>query len=324
MEVGYKLSSEEHGPNELVHFARMAEERGFSFAMISDHFHPWIDRQGQSPFVWSVIGAIGLATTRLRLGTAVTCPTVRVHPAIVAQAAATAAAMMPGRFFLGVGTGENLNEHIIGAGWPETDVRQARLAEAIHIIRLLWQGGFQSYRGSFYTLEQARLYTLPPSSPPLMVAAGGPKSVELAAALGDGLIGVEPDRKLVRGFRKAGGARKPCYGELTVCWGKDEGKARRMAKERWPIPAMDASLAWELRLPRHFEAVAELVTEDAIAESIVCGSEPRHHLEALREYADAGYDHVCVHQVGPDQAGFMEFYRSEIIPRLKVGRKKAA
>jgi coenzyme F420-dependent glucose-6-phosphate dehydrogenase len=324
MEIGYKLSSEEHGPNELVRFAGLAEAHGFGFALISDHFHPWIDRQGQSPFVWSVIGAIAQTTKRLSLGTAVTCPTVRIHPAIVAQAAATAAAMMPGRFFLGVGTGENLNEHIVGQGWPETDVRQARLTEAIEVIRLLWQGGVQSYRGAFYTVETARLYTLPAEPPPLMVAAGGPKGAEIAATLGDGMIGTEPDKKLVRAFKKAAGTRKPCYGELTVCWGKDERKARQTATRSWPIQAMDSSLAWELPLPAHFEAAAELVTEEAIGEAMVCGPDPKRHLEALQEYADAGYDHVCVHQVGPDQLGFMQFYRSEIFSRLKAGRKKAA
>lgn len=324
MEIGYKLSSEEHGPNDLVRFARLAEEHGFGFALISDHFHPWIDRQGQSPFVWSVIGAIAQSTKRLRLGTAVTCPTVRVHPAIVAQAAATAAAMMPGRFFLGVGTGENLNEHIVGEGWPETPVRQARLVEAIHIIRQLWQGGFQSFHGSFYTLENARLYTLPTSAPALMVAVGGSRGAEIAATLGDGMIGTEPDRKLIRRFKKMAGGRRPCYGELTVCWGKDEAKSRQTARERWPIQAMAAPLAWELPMPAHFEAVAELVTGDAMAESMVCGPDPKRHLEAIEEYADAGYDHVCVHQVGPDQAGFMHFYKTEIFPRLKVTRKKAA
>ncbi len=324
IEIGYKLSCEEQGPNDLVRYAGLAEEHGFGFALISDHFHPWIDRQGQSPFVWSVIGGIAQATKRLRLGTAVTCPTVRVHPAIVAQAAATAAVMMPGRFFLGVGTGENLNEHIVGQGWPETAVRQARLVEAIRVIRLLWGGGMQSYHGSFYTVENARLYTLPATPPPLMVAVGGPKSVEIAAQLGDGMIGTEPDKKLMRGFRKAGGARKPCYGELTVCWAKDEDKARRTARERWPIQAMESALAWELPLPAHFEAAAELVSEDAIAESMVCGPDPKPHLDALREYADAGYDHVCVHQVGPDQEGFMQFYKKEIFPRLRSGRKKAA
>jgi len=324
MEIGYKLSSEEHGPNDLVRFATLAEEHGFGFAMISDHFHPWIDRQGQSPFVWSVIGAIAQATKRLRLGTAVTCPTVRVHPAIVAQAAATATIMMPGRFFLGVGTGENLNEHIVGEGWPATDVRQRRLVEAIQLIRQLWQGGFQSFRGSYYTMENARLYTLPPQAPPLLVAVGGSKSAAIAAEHGDGMIGTEPDKKLLREYRKKAGARRPCYGELTVCWGKDEAKARQMARERWPIQAMEASLAWELPLPAHFEAVAELVTEDAIAESMVCGPDPKDHLDALEEYAGAGYDHVCVHQVGPDQAGFMQFYKTQIFPRLKAGRKKAA
>jgi len=324
MEVGYKLSSEEQGPNELVRYAGLAEEHGFGFALISDHFHPWIDRQGQSPFVWSVIGAIAHTTKRLRLGTAVTCPTVRVHPAIVAQAAATAAAMMPGRFFLGVGTGENLNEHIVGQGWPATAVRQARLGEAIQIIRLLWGGEMQSYHGSFYTVENARLYTLPAKPPPLLVAVAGPKSLDIAATFGDGMIGTEPDKKLVKGFKKAAGTRKPCYGELTVCWAKDEDKARQTARERWPIQAMDAALAWELPLPAHFEAAAELVTEDTISESMVCGPDPKDHLEALREYADAGYEHVCVHQVGPDQEGFMQFYRSEIFPRLRAGRKRAA
>jgi len=324
MEVGYKLSSEEQGPNELVRYAGLAEEHGFGFALISDHFHPWIDRQGQSPFVWSVIGAIAHTTKRLRLGTAVTCPTVRVHPAIVAQAAATAATMMPGRFFLGVGTGENLNEHIVGQGWPATAVRQARLREAIQIIRLLWGGEMQSYHGSFYTVENARLYTLPAKPPPLLVAVAGPMSLDIAATFGDGMIGTEPDKKLVKGFKKAAGTRKPCYGELTVCWAKDEDKARQTARERWPIQAMDAALAWELPLPAHFEAAAELVTEDTISESMVCGPDPKDHLEALREYADAGYEHVCVHQVGPDQEGFMQFYKREIFPRLRVGRKKAA
>ena len=228
IELGYKLASEEHGPNELVRFAGLAEEHGFAFALISDHFHPWTDRQGQSPFVWSVIGAIAHSTKRLQLGTAVTCPTMRIHPAIVAQAAATAATMMPGRFFLGVGTGENLNEHILGQGWPQTDVRQARLAEAIQVIRLLWEGGFQSHHGTFYTVENTRLYTLPPSPSPLLVAVGGPKSVEIAGRLGQGLIGTSPDKKLIAGFRKAGGGRKPRYGELTVCGGRTKPRPGRL------------------------------------------------------------------------------------------------
>ena len=314
--IGYKLSSEEFGPEELVRFAGLAEQAGFSFALISDHFHPWIDRQGQSPFVWSVIGGIAQATSRLRVGTAVTCPTFRVHPAIVAQAAATCALMMPGRFFLGLGTGENLNEHIVGQGWPETEVRQARLVEAIGVIRQLWKGGVQSHRGEFFTVENARLYSLPRTPPPLLVAIGGPRSAELAGELADGAIATDPERQLLEAFRKAGGAGKPTYGEMTACWGRDERKARELARAHWPTAAMESSLSWELPLPSHFEAVAELVTAEAVAESVTCGPDPRRHLEAIERYARAGYDHVCVHQVGPDQEGFIDFYAREILPAL--------
>jgi coenzyme F420-dependent glucose-6-phosphate dehydrogenase len=314
--IGYKLSSEEHGPNDLVRYAAMAESNGFEFALISDHYHPWIDKQGQSPFVWSVIGGVAHATERLRLGTGVTCPTTRIHPAIIAQAAATSAAMMPGRFFLGVGSGENLNEHVLGEGWPETEVRQERLEEAVAVMRLLWQGGYQSHHGRHYTVENARLYTLPDQLPPIMVAVGGPKSAELAARIGDGLVGTEADGKTIKQFDAAGGKGKPRYGELTVCWAKDERTARRIAHEQWPTAATPSGLAWELPLPRHFESVAELVTEDAVAESITCGPDPARHVEAIEEYAKAGYDHVCVHQVGPDQAGFFRFYEREVLPRL--------
>jgi G6PDH family F420-dependent oxidoreductase len=316
--LGYKLSSEERGPRELVQLARMAEESGFGFALISDHFHPWTDRQGQSPFVWSVIGAIAQATSTLELGTAVTCPTMRIHPALVAQAAATCALLMEGRFFLGLGTGENLNEHIVGAGWPETEVRQARLVEAVQVIRLLWAGGNTSHHGRYFTVENARLYSRPDNPPPLLLAVGGPRSAELAGTLADGMIGTDPEAAVVQRFARMGGAGKPRYGELVVCWEKSEQAARRLAKDVWPTAAMESSLSWELPLPRHFEAIAELVTEEAIAESVVCGPDPKRHLAAIAKYAKAGYDHVCVHQVGPDQPGFMRFYQREVLPKLHV------
>jgi G6PDH family F420-dependent oxidoreductase len=318
LSLGYKLSSEEQPPVDLVRQAQMAEDAGFEFALISDHYHPWTDRQGQSPFVWSVIGAIAQATRRLVVGTAVTCPTGRIHPAIVAQAAATTAALMPGRFFLGVGTGENLNEHITGDRWPETEVRQERLTEAIEVIRLLWQGGNRSYHGRHYIVENARLYTLPDSPPPLLVAVGGPRGAEQAGRLGDGMIGTDPERALLAAFDKAGGAGKPRYAEITVCWAKDEATARRIAHEQWPTSAMESSLSWELPLPAHFEAVAKLVTEEEIAESITCGPDAARHLAAIRTYVRAGYDHICVHQVGKDQKGFFEFYEQEILPELKT------
>jgi coenzyme F420-dependent glucose-6-phosphate dehydrogenase len=323
VEIGYKLSSEEHRPSDLVRYAAMAEDSGFTFALISDHYHPWIDKQGQSAFVWCVIGGIAQATKRLRLGTGVTCPTVRVHPAVMAQAAATAAAMMEGRFFFGVGTGENLNEHIVGQGWPETEIRQERLREAIEVIRLLWRGGYQSHHGRHYTVENARLYTLPETLPPLLIAAGGPKSAEVAAKLGDGLIGTSPDKKMLAKFDEAGGRGKPKVGELGVCWASDERSARRTAREWWPTAAMESSLSWELPLPKHFEDVATLVTEDAVAETIICGPDVDRHVEAIKKYAEAGYDQVCIHQIGPDQQGFLKFYERDVLPRLSKVRAAA-
>jgi G6PDH family F420-dependent oxidoreductase len=225
---------------------------------------------------------------------------------------------MPGRFFLGVGTGENLNEHVVGQGWPETEVRQQRLEEAIEIIRLLWKGGNQSHHGRYFTVENARLYSLPDSPPPLLVAVGGSKSADLAGRLGDGMIGTGPEPGLFQAFDRAGGAGKPRYGELTVCWARSESAARRTAREVWPTAALDSSLSWELPLPAHFAAAAEHVTEEAVAESVVCGPDPKRHLAAIAKYVEAGYDHVCIHQVGPDQTGFMRFYASEILPKVRA------
>src|SRR5581483_11208063 len=207
--IGYKLSSEEFEPRELVRQAARAEESGFGFAMISDHFHPWTDRQGQSPFVWATLGGIAQATERLTVSTGVTCPLLRIHPAIVAQAAATVAAMMPGRFGLGVGAGENLNEHVAGAKWPPTDVRHEMLKEAVTVIRRLWEGGLQDFRGRHYQVDNARLYTLPEAPPPILVAASGPKAAQLAGRIGDGLVTTEPDAGLVETFRRGGAGARP-------------------------------------------------------------------------------------------------------------------
>jgi coenzyme F420-dependent glucose-6-phosphate dehydrogenase len=314
-EIGYALSSEEHAPNELVRHAAIAEEAGFTFALISDHFHPWIDKQGHSPFVWSVIGGISHATKRLRLGTGVTCPMIRIHPAIIAQAAATSAAMMPGRFFLGVGTGENLNEHILGDKWPPSDIRREMLEEAVDVIRLLWEGGSQSHYGDYYVVENARLYTLPEEPPPILVAASGPRAAELAGRIGDGFIGTSPEKEVLQVFEESGGAGKSRYGQLTVCWAKDEAEARRTAFEYWPTAAVRGELSQELPLPAHFEQASRSVTEDQVAEAIVCGPDPERHVAKIRDYVDAGYDHVYVHQVGPDQEGAIDFYRREVLPR---------
>lgn len=316
-EIGYALSSEEHRPNDLVRYAQRAEEAGFSFALISDHFHPWVDQQGHSPFVWSVIGGIAQATQRLRLGTGVTCPMIRIHPAIIAQAAATAAAMMPGRFFLGVGTGENLNEHILGDRWPPYEIRLDMLKEAVEVIRLLWQGGNQSYWGIYYTVEDARIYTLPEPLPPIMVAGSGPSSAEAAGYLGDGFISTSPKAELVQKFQEAGGENKPCYGQLTVCWAEDEAEAQRTAHRIWPNAGLTGELTQELRTPTHFEQAAKMVKEADIAEKVTCGPDPQRHLASLQKFIDAGYDYVYVHQIGPDQEGFFRFYQREILPKFQ-------
>jgi coenzyme F420-dependent glucose-6-phosphate dehydrogenase len=314
--LGYKLSSEEFGPRELVRLARMAEDSGFGFALISDHFHPWTDAQGQSPFVWSVIGGLAEATSRLVVGTGVTCPTMRTHPAIIAQAAATSAVMLQGRFFLGVGTGENLNEHVVGARWPAVEVRQAMLEEAVDVMRRLWQGGYQDHHGRFFTVENARIYTRPDTPPPIMVAAAGARSAELAGRIGDGLVVTQPSSELVERFTAAGGGGKPRYAELTVCWGRDEASARRTAHRQWPIAALPGVLNTELAIPAYFEKAAAMLTEEAVAGSMVCGPDPERHLAQIRTFAEAGYDHLCIHQVGPDQEGFLRFYARQVLPRL--------
>ena len=313
-EIGYALSSEEHPPNDLVAFARRAEEAGFTHALISDHFHPWVDAQGHSAFVWSTLGAIAHSTERLRVGTGVTCPMIRTHPAIVAHAAATVGAIMPGRFFLGLGTGENLNEHVTGARWPSGDERLEMLAEAIDVIRLLWQGGQQTHRGKHYTVEDARIYTLPDELPPIVVAAAKPKAAELAGE-NDGFIGVSPEAELVQRFEDAGGSGKPRYGQVTLCWAEDVEQAKRTAFEVWPNAAIKGELSQELPNPEHFEQAAQMVTADDVAESVVCGPDPGPLVEQIDAYADAGYDHVYLHQVGRDQEGFFRFAERELLPR---------
>jgi coenzyme F420-dependent glucose-6-phosphate dehydrogenase len=314
--VGYKLSSEEHGGRALVANAVRAEHAGFEFGLISDHFHPWTDKQGHSPFVWSVIGGIAHATDRLLLGTGVTCPTIRTHPAIIAQAAATSAELMPGRFFLGVGTGENLNEHVLGDRWPPAGVRLEMLREAVEVIRELWTGKRVNHHGRHYTVENARIYTLPDELPPIDVAASGPKAATLAGEIGDGLVAVAPQSETIERFERAGGQGKPRYCEVLVCWADDEAKARRIAHEWWPNGAITGELSQELSAPAHFEQAAEMVSEDDVAESIACGPDPGKHLEAIAKFTDAGFDHVCIHQVGPDQDGFFDFYERDVLPKL--------
>jgi G6PDH family F420-dependent oxidoreductase len=317
VQIGYAISSEEHHPTQIIENAKRAEAAGVPFELISDHFHPWIDKQGQSPFVWNVIGGIATATSTLRLGTGVTCPTIRIHPAIIAQAAATSAAMMPGRFFLGVGSGENLNEHILGDHWPQVDVRLEMLEEAVDVIRTLWQGGLQSYHGSYYDVENARIYTLPDELPPIMVAGAGEKSATLAGEIGDGLINTSPAEEVVNSFEGSGGAGKPKYMQIQVCWAKDRQTGLKTLHETWPNGGISGQISQELPLPSHFEQVASLVREEDVAGSAAHGPDVDMYIEKIQAGIDAGFDHIYLHQVGQDQEGFFAFAEKEILPRFQ-------
>ena len=227
-ELGYALISEEHNPKNLIRNACLAEEAGFKFALVSDHFHPWISKQGNSPFVWSILGALSQMTKNIHIATGVTCPTIRYHPAIVAQAAATIGLMMPGRFSLGLGTGENLNEHITGERWPDYDIRADMLIEAVKIIRMLWEGDVKTYYGNFFKIDNARLYSLPKQLPEILIAASGPNSAQLAGEIGDGLITTSPKPEIIKRFKAACKNNHPsCYGYIAICYSEDEKKQKR-------------------------------------------------------------------------------------------------
>ena len=301
MKIGCFLSSEENGPRALVDQARRATDAGFHALWISDHYHPWIDEQGHSPFVWSAIGAIS-EVTDLPLTTGVTCPTIRIHPAVVAQAAATSAVLLgEGRFKLGVGTGEALNEHILGGAWPEADVRLEMLEEAIEVMRLLWQGGQQSHRGTYYTVQNARLYDLPDAPPPVLVSGFGPKAISLAARVGDGFCTASPDADGIERYRSEGG-KGPVHAGAKVCFMADEEEARATAHRLWPNEGLEGELAQILPTPAHFSQATELVTPDMI--SMPVGPDIDAHIEALRAYEQAGIDELFVQPVGPTEDDF--------------------
>ena len=314
--LGYTLSSEEFGPAALVDQARLAELAGFSFASISDHYHPWVDAQGHSPFVWTSLGAVAQATNHIELMTGVTCPIIRIHPAILAHAAATIAALAPGRFLFGIGTGEYLNEHILGDQWPPISRRQDMLIEAIDVMRSLWEGGYTTRHGDHYTVENARIYTLPDQLPPIMIAAGGVDSAEIAAEHGEGLIATSPDTDVVDAYLKAGGNSSRIYGQLTVCWAEDRDTAIQTALKVWPNAGLGGQLSQELALPAYYEAATELVTQEVIAEAISCGPAAQPILDGIAAYADAGFTHVYIHQVGENQAEFIEFANGALLPEI--------
>jgi coenzyme F420-dependent glucose-6-phosphate dehydrogenase len=316
VELGYALSSEEHAPADLVRHAQLAEEAGFRFGLVSDHIHPWTNRQGHSGFVWGVLGAIAQATDEFRIGTGVTCPLIRIHPAIVAHAAATIACLMPGRFFLGVGTGENLNEHVLGAKWPAPDERLEMLEEAVGLMRQLWQGDYQTHRGKHYTVENLRIFDVPDKGVEVAVAAMQPNAAELAGRIGDALVNVAPAEEIIEKFEESGGKGKPKYGQITVCWAKSREEAKQTAFEIWPNALVEGSASQELPLPKDFEQLVEERDPDDMEETLTLGPDPDDYLKELKEYDEAGYTHVYFHQIGPDQEGFLKFAQSELFAKV--------
>jgi coenzyme F420-dependent glucose-6-phosphate dehydrogenase len=311
-DFGYTLSGEEHAPSALVRNAVRAEELDFDFASISDHYHPWVTAQGHSPFVWSVLGAIAASTDRIRVGVGVTCPIVRVHPAVIAQAAATTSLLFDGRFFLGLGTGEALNEHIIGTRWPSPAVRLEMLEEAVGIMRELFGGDTVDHRGTYYEVENARLFDPPATDLPLVLSGFGTASAALAGRLGDGFWGNAPDPAIFEAFEGAGGSG-PRYAQLNVCWAESEAEGRRIAHETWPNAAVPGQLSQDLPTWTHFEQATEKVTEDDATEHVPCGPDITGEIvKSVREYEEAGYDHLYFHQIGDDQDGFFRFWESEL------------
>ncbi|HET7477629.1 MAG TPA: TIGR03557 family F420-dependent LLM class oxidoreductase [Dermatophilaceae bacterium] len=316
MRVGYFLSSEEFTPAELVEQAVGAEKAGFEALWISDHFHPWNDEQGQSPFVWSMIGAISRVCD-LPITTAVTCPTVRTHPAIIAQAAATSAVLTEGKFVLGVGSGEALNEHILGDVWPHADARLAMLEEAVEVMRALWTGEVVSFEGDYYTVDTARIYTLPEEPPPVYMSAFGPKALDLACRVADGFISTNPDADSVKQFRKARGATAPTQAgfKVAVAATKDEGVD--IAHRLWRNSGVPGELSQVLPSPKHFEQVSELVTREMTAESVVAGRDAAEHVAGFEPFAQAGFDEVFVSNMGEHYDQLFDLYAADVLPELR-------
>jgi G6PDH family F420-dependent oxidoreductase len=321
LKLGYKLMSEEHGPADLVRNAQRAEQAGFDFAAISDHFFPWLEEQGHASLAWSVLGALANATRRIGLMTAVTCPTMRYHPAIIAQGAATVALLSNNRFTLGLGAGERLNEHVIGAGWPGRGERLERLSEAVEIIQGLLAGTLTNYRGHHLQLDHARLFDRPDRKPAVAIAAGGIEAARLAGRKGDALIVTEPRPELIEAYAGVGGSG-PRYAEVALCYAERAEDARKTAHRyfRWSVAGWPVMA--ELPDTEGFAAASKHVSPETVAQAVSCGPSPEHHLEAIDRYARAGYDHIILVQVGPQQNEFIEFYQRRLAPALH--NRKAA
>lgn len=312
---GLTLSSEEHSPSALVDIAVAAEDAGFDFVSISDHFHPWIGEQGHSGFVWAVVGALSSATSTIEVGIGVSCPIMRMHPVINAHATATCATLLEGRFTWGVGTGEALNEHVTGERWPPADLRLEMLDEAIGVVRKLWTGESVTHRGKHFTVEDARIFDLPQEPPPIVVSAFGEDAARLAAEAGDGLWTTGPRKDIIDIYRAEGGDG-PVWSQLSLCWDRDREKAIDRAYRVWPQTALPGQLSQDLRTVFHFEQAVGSVKRDEIGESLPCGPEPGPIVDSIEQAVDAGVDHVYLHQIGDPTEGFIDFWLDEVRPKL--------
>lgn len=317
---GYFLSTEEYSPAEIIGQARAAEAAGFEALWISDHYHPWTKAQGESGFVWSLIGAISQVCD-LPVTTAVTCPTIRVHPAVIAQAAATSAVLLgEGRFRLGVGSGEALNEHVLGDHWPPAPVRLEMLEEAVDVIRQLWTGDDVTHEGTYYTVENARVYTRPETPPEILVSGFGPIATDLAARIGDGYCTTSPDAELVERFRSKAKKGATTQVGFKTAWADSEDEGVRLAHEIWPNSGLPGELAQILPTVEHFEQASTLVTEDAIRESITAGKDVAAHVKAYAPYLEAGFDEIYIANMGPHWQQMIEVYGAEVLPQLRTSK----
>jgi G6PDH family F420-dependent oxidoreductase len=314
---GYKLMTEEHGPKDLVANAVASERAGFDFVSISDHFHPWLEAQGHAPFAWSVLGAIAHATGTIGITTGLTCPIIRYHPAIIAQAAATIAVMSDNRFSLAVGSGERLNEHVTGALWPSTPIRHEMLGEAIDIFRLLWGGGVHSYEGQFFDVDHAQLYDLPDQPIVVTMGVSGPKSIALAVEKADGIMATSPEGEMVKSYKDEAGQDAPVYGEVTLAWAVTKEEGLKNAHDRFRFSAFDWSVNSELRDVAGFEAATKYVRPEDLADKLSAGPDAQVHLATIQKYLDAGFDHLVLTCPGDDQAGFIAFCQKELLPKLR-------
>jgi G6PDH family F420-dependent oxidoreductase len=323
MQIGYKLATEAFGPKEIIRQAVLAEQAGFDFVEMSDHYHPWLEAQGHSAFTWNLLSAIAMKTERIGLATGVTCPSVRYHPAIIAQAAATLAIISDGRFTLGVGAGERLNEHVVGLGFPGRRIRHQRFREALEIIRLLWKGGYRSYEGKYLQLEDARVFDLPGEIPPIAVAASGPESAEIAADLGDGLFATEPDGGLVSTWHRLGG-HGPVFGEMPLAWAEDQDAAVRAVLEKSTFALTGWKVMAELPNPVNFQAAVASIGPDEVREQFACGPDVKRHVQVAQQYVNAGFDHLVAMNAGPDPDGFMDFFARDLAGPLRALTPSAA